>query len=172
MILLSEPTRTEIFPLGGRFLLDPNEFNAWGILGVYDDTNSQDLGNVGDTTPSRLAGGLSFPFDIQLLRFVADHRNTNAAAEAWGWRIFRQDKLSTPAAGSSDVTAVDILNEVNDGNIRDYLNNVNQKTEIEFNDIIIPAGEVLVLGVESPTAVATPNYYVEIQSGYFEYVRL
>lgn len=165
--------RKFIFPLGGRFLLDPNEFNAWGQLGPYDDTNSLDLGDVGDTTPSRLAGGVMFPWDVKLIQMQAFHQNSNALAEAWGWRIFRQAKAATPTAGSSVVTAVDILNEVNGATVgpRDYGNNVTQKTELTFTDVTIPAGEVLVLGVESPTAVAT-NYYVNIFSGFLEFERV
>ena len=40
--------RDIIFPLSGQWLLDPNEMNGWGVLGPYDNSNTQDLGNVGD----------------------------------------------------------------------------------------------------------------------------
>lgn len=163
-----------VFPIGGRFLLDPNEFNAWGIQGPYDDTNSQDLGDVGDTTPARVAGGVTFPYDVEIINFHAYHRNNNGGALPWGWRIFKQTKLATPGAGSSDVTAVDVLNQINENGgtpPNDYGNTITQKTEIDFTNVTLTAGEILVLGVESPTAIATNNY-VEIFSGFIQFKRI
>jgi len=159
-----------IFPLGGQFMLDPNEFNGWGVIGPYDNSNNQDLGNVGVANPSRIAGGVVYPFDVQLKRFYAWHQNNNAAAQAWGWRIGRQQK--TDAANT--VTWNSILDEVGDNGgtgPRDYLNTTTQLTDLDLSaSAIIPAGETIVMGVESPTAVAT-NYWVRIMSGYFEFQR-
>lgn len=164
----SEPI---IFPLGGRFLLDPNEFNAWGSIGPYDDTNSQDLGNVGDTTPARAAGGICFPFDVEIQRFYMWHYNSSASAQAWGWRMLRQEKQDA----SNAQVSVDLLNEVtaNAGvGPRDYGDTTTQLTDIDLSaNAAIPAGQVIVLGVEAPTAPST-NYYVNVMAGYLEFTRV
>jgi len=156
--------------ISGRWLLDPNEINGWGQHGMFDNTNSADLGNVGDLTPSRLAGGPVYPFDVRLKRFYAWHRNSNGAALPWGWLIFRQEKIIDTTAQS----AVYILDETGDNGgagPRDYGNNNTQLTDITFTDVIIPAGELINLSVTSPTAVAT-NYYAEVMSGYLEFERV
>lgn len=155
------------YHFGGQYLLDPNEFNGWGILGPSDNTNSQDLGNVGIVNPSRTSGGISYPFDVELVNFTANHQNSNATAEAWGWRIGRQVKNP----GTNTVTWTDILDEVGDnGGVgpRNYLNTTNQETDIDFTGEVIPAGEIIVLGVESPTAIAT-NYYVRCMQARLEF---
>ena len=160
-----------LFPLASQYLLDPNEFNGWGAIGVYDNVNTQDLGNVGTANPSRIAGGICFPFDITVKRFYAWHYNSNAAAQAWGWRL----GVQTKNAGSNAVSWDDIINEVGDNGgtgPRNYSNTTTQNTDIILNTpTVIPAGNVLVLGVESPTAVGT-NYYVRILSGYIEAERV
>ena len=155
-----------IFPLGGQFLADPNEFNGWGIIGPYDNSNTQDLGNVGDTTPSRLAGGLVYPFDVRLKRFYAWHYNSNSAVQPWGWAILRQEKF----AGSNNESSVYIVDEAASNQLRDYGNNQTQLTDMTL-DHVIPAGETLVLGIVAPTANTT-NYYARILSGYFQFERL
>lgn len=167
------PSLTEfVFPLGGQYLLDPNEFNGWGVVGPYDDNNSQDLGNVGVANPNRQAGGLTFPFRVRLKHFFAWHNNNNGAAEAWGWRIHVQRKDN----GTNNRTAIDnILDEVgSNGGVgpRDYSNNRNQLTDIDLSgSTIVEAGDVIILGVESPTAVGT-NYYVRLMAGYFLFERI
>ncbi len=156
------------FPLGGQFLLDPNEYNGWGTIGIYDNSNTQDLGNVGANV-SRIAGGLCFPYDVRIKRLFVWHYNTNGSAEAWGWRIVRQLKV----AGSAEGTHVDLLAEVADnGGVgpRNYLDTLNQLTDVSM-DGLVPQGEVVVLGVEAPTAVGT-NYYVRIISGFIEFERV
>lgn len=159
-----------IFPLGGQFLLDPDEFNAWGVIGPIDNINTQDLGNVG-ANPSRFSGGLVFPFDVRLTHLYAWHANSDASAQAWGWRIIRQEKF----AGVNTATSVDILAEVFDNagvGPRNYADNRVQKTDIDLSASgIIPAGQTITLGVESPTAVGT-NYYVRIMSGYLQFARV
>ena len=170
MKTFSQPQQSIFFPLAGQYLLDPNEFNGWGTLGIYDNSNTQDLGNVGAAV-NRLAGGLIYPFDVSFKRFHAFHYNSNVNVEAWGWRIMRQAKAATPSAGSNDKVDTDILSEVNNGTLRNYNNTTTQKTEIEFNNTIIPAGESIVLGVEAPTANPT-NYYVRILSGFLEFERV
>lgn len=163
---------TIIFPIGGQFLLDPNEFNAWGVLGPYDNVNSQDLGNVG-AAPNRLAGGICFPFDVQMEQFYAWHQNNNAGILPWGWRIVSQEKTG----GSNAVTTTDILREVTGTGAtgiapRDYQNTSNQLTDVDLTGSpIVPAGHVIGLGVESPTAVNT-NRYVRVMSGFFKLRRV
>lgn len=150
----------------GQFLLDPNEFNAWGQIGYGDNTNSQDLGNVGAEI-TRLAGGIMYPFDVQLLSFKAFHRNSNANAQAWGWRLARQVKNG----GSNTVSFNDIIRECTGAGAtavapRDYGNNTTQYTNIDLSaTATVPAGEVIILGVEAPTANTT-NYYVQVFGGY------
>ncbi len=155
------------WPLGGQFLLDPNEINGWGVVGPLDDSNTQDLGNVG-AAPARTAGGIVFPFDVHLRRFLSWHRVNNAAAEAWGWVLFHQQKT----AASNAVTSNYILDEVADNGgtgPRDYGNNQNQFSDIDLSGVAaaqdIPAGNVITLGVAAPTANTT-NYFVQIQAGY------
>lgn len=167
-------TEPFIFPLASQFLLDPNEFNGWGELGPYDNANARDLGNVGATTISRVAGGLMFPFDVRLTRFKAAHYNSNANAQAWGWRICH----TTPIAGSTAaLAATDILREcVGAGATatapRDYGSTQNQLTDIDLSaSATIPAGDIITLGVEAPTAVGT-NYWVRICSGYLQLERV
>ena len=159
-----------LYHLGGQFLLDPNEMNGWGQLGPIDNTNALDLGNVGAANTNRNAGGLVFPFDIKINRLYAWHKDSNNSAEPWGWIMFAQQKN----AGSNTVTTTYILDEVADNGgtgPRDYNNN-NQLTDLSFTTgNILPAGEVLVLGVAAPTAVGT-NYYVQIQSGFLELERI
>ncbi len=159
-----------LFPRGGQFLLDPNEFNGWGTIGPYDNSNTQDLGNTGGGI-NRTAGGLVFPYDVQLERMYAWHQNNNATAQAWGWRIARQAKT----AGANTVTSTDILTEVADNagvGPRDYLSTANQLTDLDLTTTdLVPAGEVIVLGVESPTAVGT-NYYVRLMSGFLQMRRI
>ena len=168
----SKENREDIYPLGGQFLLDPNEFNGWGNNGPIDNSNTQDLGNVAVANPNRNAGGISFPWDVDLLGFFAWHRNSNGAAEAWGWRIGMQTKN----AGSNTVSWVDVISEVADnGGVgpRNYSNNQNQQTSIDLSVLtnnVLTAGDVLVLGVEAPTANTT-NYFVQIHSGYLHFRR-
>lgn len=160
------------FELSGQWLLDPNEVNGWGQLGVHDNVNSQDLGNVGANL-NRLAGGLMFPFDVRLKRMKAWHYNSNGSALPWGWVFFKQQKLED----DNDVTTTYIHDEVaNNGGEgpRDYGNNRNYPTDILFNgnnEAIINEGVMFGMGVASPTAITT-NYYVRILTGFLEFERL
>lgn len=163
-------------PIGGRFLLDPNEINGWGSIGMFDDVNTQDLGNVGAGNLNTSLGGLVFPFDVKLKGFQAWHNNTNSLALAWGWVIAVQTKNEN----STTVTTDFILDEstvragvLNGLGLRDYLNNRAQYTEIDFSndDIIIQKGQVLNLAVSSPTAIIE-KYYVDIQAGNFTFIKV
>jgi len=149
--------------IGGQYLLDPNEINGWGRIGVFDNTNSEDLGNVGNPTQRR-AGGLTYPFPVRLKRFVAWHDNSNAAAQAWRWTIIKQTKT-----GGSNVVNTTIVYD--EPTLRDYTNNTNQSTDIQDINVDFAAGEIIVLGVSAPTA-ATTNYYVRVQSGYFLFEKI
>ena len=151
--------------VSGQFLLDPNEFNAWGTTGFVDNSNTQDIGNVGAGMTAQV-GGLCYPMDVTLKRFYCWHRNSNGAALPWGWRIARQEKNEN----STTRTDTDILRECvgTDATAvapRDYQNASMQLTDVTI-DHVIPAGQTIVLGVESPTAVTT-NYYVQMFGGCF-----
>lgn len=162
------------FPLAGQYLCDPNEVNGWGVLGVYDNSNTQDLGNVGVNNLSRTTGALLFPYDIQLLRFKVDHYNSNNVVEPWGWVLGSQAKTG----GTNTVTTKFILDEstnragINNGaGLRNYGNTVNQHTDIDLSqsaNSVVPAGEGVFLAVGAPTANPT-NHYVRILAGYLSY---
>ena len=125
----SDASTSFLWPLGGQFLLDPNEINGWGIQGPIDHSNTQDLGNVGAANLSRLSGGLCFPFAVRIEHFFAWHSNSAANAQAWGWVLAKQQKT----AGSNTVTTTYILDEVADNGgtgPRNYGNNQNQQTDI------------------------------------------
>lgn len=164
-----------VMPFGGQFLLEPNEINGWGSIGAGDDTNTQDLNDVGATL-SRFAGGFIFPFDVKLKSFQAWHRNSNATALPWGWVISKQLKVNN----STGVTTEFILDEstirasvLNGLGLRNYLNTNSQYSEFDFNDdnIIIEKGQVVNLGVGAPTAITT-NYYVQVMAGAFTFEKI
>lgn len=157
--------------VSGSFLLDPNEICGWGVRGPVDDALTTDLGNSQATNPARTAGGYMYPFDVKVKAFRAFHRNSNAVAEAWGWVIFSQNKAATTSSGSNTRTSTIWLNEVTDNagvGPRNYLNNTNQLTDIDLTslNIVVPAGDILGIGVDAPTANDT-NYYVDVMAGYF-----
>ena len=172
----TEPTTPPTFAqqLGNRFLLDPNEINAIGLLGPYDNTHSQDVGNVGVTSLARTAGGFEYPYDVKLKRFRMWHSNSNNAAEAWGWVIAKIEKVDDSTAA---LPATYILDEVGDnGGVgpRDYGVTRTFLTDIEIPDTpeaIIPAGTMITMGVAAPTANPT-NYYVNCHGGYLLFERL
>ena len=157
----------DLVKLGSRFLLDPNEFCGLGVDGIYDQTHTSDLCNVGDS-PVRTAGGITYPFDVQMKRMFAWHYNSAASAQAWGWRIFYQQKYENSTARDN----TNILREVIGTGAtavapRDYQNNMEQLTDIDLSDTpIVPAGKMIGWGVEAPTAEGT-NRYVYVQTGYF-----
>ena len=161
----------ELPPLqfSGRFLSDPNEINGWGVLGAYDNTNSQDLGNVSAANLSRLSGGPMWPYQVKITGLYAYHRDSNSATdiiEPWGWAMLRQKKTG----GTNTITDEYILDEVADnGGVgpRAYGNSVTQETMIDLssaaNNVLSPF-ETLVLGLAAPTATPV-NRYVEVMSG-------
>jgi len=161
-----------IFQVSGQWLLDPNEQNGWGVIGVYDNTNSQDLGNVGAEI-NRLAGGISFPFDVRIDRLQLWHQNSNNSAQAWGWVMTRQQKV----AGSNTRTNTVVFDEVADNAgvaPRNYLSTANQLTDIDTSELpnnVLPAGHILNLAIAAPTAVTT-NYYARVMSGFLELTRV
>jgi hypothetical protein len=158
------------FPIGGQYLLSANDYNGWSDLGPYEGGLSQPLGTVGGAV-DRIAGGVAFPFDVRLVRFFAWHYNSDAGALPWGWRVVRQAKV----AGSNAVTFENMLDEVgNNAGVgpRDYGDSQNQLIDIAaFANDVVPAGEVVVLGVEAPTALSASNY-VQIMSGYLQFERI
>ena len=170
------------FPLGGDFLLDPNEVNGWGVIGPYDQRNSQDLGDVTDlnagTLSSNNIGGLMFPYDVKLTEVNIIHDNSNAAAQAWGWVIL----TSTFTFDSNTEVTTAYWNEVSSGTgPRNYGDNVKQNTVVTeaANDsgaavlpgTTIPARTMITLAVAAPTAAGT-NYYVRINAGFLKFDRV
>lgn len=153
----------------GRFLLDPNEVNGFGQGGFTDETLSRDLGNADAASLSRLGGGFMFPHDVNLKSFKAWHRNSNNAAQAWGWVIA---VLSKTDASNTQVTTYVVHETQENSNVgtRDYLNTQTQLTELDLSTLpnnAVSAGDVICIGVAAPTANTT-NYYVEVMSGYVE----
>jgi len=149
----------------GAWLLDPNEHNGWGPRGFVDEANTQDLGNVG-ADYSRVAGGFMYPFDVKILGFKAKHYNSNATAHAWGWRL----GYHTWTDSSNVVNTTNLLQEVADNagvGPRNYLSTTTKGTDLDLsaNGWVMPAGAVLTVGIEAPTAEAT-NYYVNVMSGF------
>jgi len=158
--------------LGGRFLLDPNEFCGWQADGVYDQTLTADLGNVGAAI-ARVGGGLCFPVDVKITRMYLWHYQNNAAILPWGFRIARQLKTNN----SNTVSYNNIMRECTGVGAtavgpREYGSTRNHLADIDFVaqgfDSTIPAGEVVVFGVEAPTAVTT-NRYIMCMSGYLSF---
>lgn len=167
------PYNTGFIDFGGQFLLDPNELNGFGVLGPYDNTNTQDLGNVG-ASPTQLAGGWHRPFDFKVTRLSGWIRESNNdVVDPWGFRLFRQEKTE----GSSVRVNTDILAEVADnGGVgpRAYAGTQPFWIDIDLSnkpDNIVEVGEILGFGVEAPTAIGT-NRYVQFMSGLIEYERV
>ena len=163
--------KTEIIQLWGKFLLDPNEINWFTEKWIYSEIYNRNYWTSQSTTINRKAWWVSFPYDVKLNKFHAWHMNSNWAAKAWWWVIWYQTKT----AGSNSVTSTIIKNEVTDNWWvwpRNYLNVRNQLTSINLSWwAIIPAWSVIFLWVDAPTALTT-NYYVQIESWYFEFERV
>lgn len=167
----------EVFQVSGQWLMDPNEVNTWGLTGVYDPTNTQDVGNVGLTSVAWAHGGLMFPYDVRLVRFKAVHRINNVDSEAFGWVLLHAEHIEDSTAAR---VATYLLDEVGDnGGVgpRDYANTRPQiidetaSTTGPLSDEVIPAGRTISLGIASPTAIAT-NRYVQVLSGFLEIARV
>lgn len=167
--LIATPRNTFLFELSGQFLLDPNEINGWGVLGPHDNTNSQDLGDVGAASLGRTSGGLMLPDPFRVLRIKSKIYVTNNNALPWGLVVFQQSW--TPASNAQVTTY--ILDEVADnGGVgpRDYGNTQNQEIDIDLSQLpnnVVQPDDTLTIGVASPTAVGT-NYYVRFMAGYLE----
>lgn len=162
--------------IGGQFFLDTGEYNGWGVLGAVDETNNQDLGNVGASSLSRIAGGIMYPFDVRIKRLRLVHANNNANAIAFGWAIAKLTKNNSSNTQTTewlyDEAFDRTANGVPNGNgLRNYLNNTNQITDISL-DVIVEAGKVICLMAGSPSGNGDTNRYVRVQSGYFEFERL
>lgn len=173
-----------IQPFSGQFLLDPNEVNAWATLGPNDQSMTGDIGdvtalNAAGTLGSNNFGGFIAPYDMKLTEFCAIHDNSNGSALAWGWVIFH---VSFTLNSNAEVATL-ILNEAA-GNVglRDYADSFKQKTLVTLtdsdqpggpplNDITIPRGDMVTLGVAAPTAFST-NYYVRVAGGYMRFERV
>ena len=163
---------------GGQFKLESQnnspaagEVNGWANQGFSDDTNTADLGNYSPTMNlSRLAGGLRFSRDVELVSFSCDHRNSDGSADLeWGWLV---SSIAKDWPGNGRTTTI-IHDEVAlNGGVgpNAYASNQNRITTIDFSDNdnrVIPAGDILNLAVAATNTHATADYYVQVMSGYF-----
>ena len=159
-----------VFQISGQWLLDPGEVNGWQAIGVYDNTNSADLGNIGANV-SWLTGGLLFPFDVKVKQLKMWQRVNNADALAYGWQLFHS--LPVDGSGAARVPTY-LLDQVGDGNLLDNDNRsylVDLSAPAEISDATIPAGQVITLAVAAPTAIAT-NRYAQVSAGFLELERV
>ncbi|MCG7492479.1 hypothetical protein [Thalassobius sp. Cn5-15] len=169
----------------GQYLLDPNEVNGVGVLGPNDQSQTADLGDV--TALNNLAigagmtnslGGWIFPFDVKLTGVDAIHDNSNGLAEAWGWMIWH---TSFSFNSNNEAFQGFLLNECSTGfGLRDYQNPSKQRTSVTTTtsdiggptlaDVVIPAGNMVTLGVGAPTAPSA-NYFVRVNAGNLRFER-
>ena len=159
-----------VFQISGQWLLDPGEVNGWQAIGVYDNTNSADLGNIGANV-SWLTGGLLFPFDVKVKRLKMWQRVNNIDALAYGWQLFHS--LPVDGSGAGRVPTY-LLDQVGDGNLLDNDNRwylVDLSAPAEISDATIPAGQVITLAVAAPTAITT-NRYAQVGAGFLELERV
>ena len=171
--LSSLEVRRGYIDFGGQFLLDPNEINGFGVMGPFDDSNTQDLGDVG-TEPTQVAGGWHRPFDFKVTRLSGWIRESNNdAVDPWGFLLFRQKKTD----GSNDRVNTKILAEVAENNgvgPRSYDGTQPFWFSVDLSsrpNNIVEVGEILGFGVEAPTAMLT-NRHVQFMSGLIEFERV
>lgn len=153
-----------VFAMSGQYLFDPNERNTWGALGPYDLSNTQDIGNSGAATFIHTVGGLMFPHDMRVKEMRLRWRVSNANSEPFGYLLAHVTPINDSTA---TLTPTFVLDEVGDnGGVgpRDPTSTRWFLNEWTF-DHVMPAGDLLTFGVESPTAIAT-NYYAQISAGY------
>lgn len=161
--------------LSGEFLLDPNEINSGTTQGAREERFTGDLGNVGATNLSRLTAGLVYPFDVKLVGFTAHHANSSSGNNAWGFVFYAISRNDN----SSIVSTTFLRDESFDRGeghfgLRDYASTVNQSTFLgasDFVDVVIPAGDIVFVGVGAPTADTTNNY-VRVNAGCFVFERV
>jgi len=165
------PIEKDIFHLGGQFLLDPNERNTFGILGVIDPTNTQDVGNSSATTIAYTAGGISYPWDTKLTRFRAWYRVNNVDSEAFGFFIAHTQKVENSTANQPFTALLDEVADNGGVGPREPTNTRMYLVDIPLTGATIPAHETITFGVDSPTAIAT-NRYVQIADGYLLFERV
>lgn len=161
-------------PLGGQYRVRDNQTSGWGTVGPVDDSNTQNLGGMASTNLSRLAGGYMYPYNVRLRSMYAEHRNSSALIEPWGWVIFLQKK--TP--GTNNRVTTFLVHEPNDnGGVgpRNYGNNTNQSSSIDLTAITaaqdIAPQTLIGLGVATPTT-ANPDLWVQVMAGYLELERV
>lgn len=165
------PVREQIVEqINGEWLLDPNEINSGTTQGTYDNRLQGDLGNVGAANLVRTTAGYVYPFDVKLTGFIAHHNNSAGGNDPWGFVFYAIERNDN----SNTVTTTFLRDESFDRGeghfgLRDYANNTNQTTILnatDFVDVVIPAGQIIFLGVGAPTADTTNNY-VRISGGCF-----
>lgn len=163
-----------IVPIGGQFRLEEaggvGEVNGWGTIGMFDDTNTQDLGDHTATTLNRLAGGMSFSYPVNFKRIYAWHRTSAAAAQPWGWVVYHQQKTDASNAETTTFILHESQENANVGT-RNYGNTTTRLVDLDLSARTeaqnIPAGNVIGLAVSAPTA--DPGLFnVQIMGGHFE----
>lgn len=157
-------------PIAGQWAAQNNEVNGWGIIGIYNNTNSQDYGDYSAGTAginNAQIGGISFDFPVRFRKFNAIHRNNSALTNPWGWEIYSQEK--TPAS----LTRVTTPLYDERASLRDYGNNQYQETTIlgsQLTSNVLAAGHILTLAVATPSQTASRN--IQLYTGYMLFERL
>ena len=166
------------FSLGGQYLLDPNEVNTIGIVGPYDQTNSQDVGDatgansVADAGFVYTVGGVEFPFAVKILDAKFNYRINNGAARAFGFLIGSCEFIEDSTARRPSVLHLDEVADNAGVGPRDPANTRPFTTgKLSINSAVIPEGDIITWGVSAPTADAT-NRYVQVSSGYLYLERI
>lgn len=160
-----------VWHLGGQFLLDPNEVNTIGVIGPYDDTNSQDVGDVGQAGFGWAAGGIVYPWDMRMTAARIDYRENNNDAQAFGFIIGHFENIPDSTARRDSTLILDEVGDNGGVGPRAHPNTAPQSTGVMTFDHFIPAGEIITYGVAAPTAVTT-NRYVQVSAGYLKFERM
>jgi len=161
--------------LGGEFLIDPGEINGWGVRGRLDDRHTNDLGNAGATNLATSTGGVVLPYDVRVKRLLVHHTNSNAnAAISWAWVLAKQ----TWSGGSATRTTTYVLDQVTAtgaAGYNNYATTIRQLTDIDLSgnaENVVPAGDMLTLGVAGASTTPSTNYYVRCHAGFIELERI
>jgi len=179
--LETEQDDLDFLPLAGQFLLDPGEYNAYGLLGFTDNTNNQDLANVGEGVGVAV-GGIVVPYDCEIVSLFVRYRVSNADSLPWGWRIGTVNTKSTIVNGVyseqedlfNQVAAASIPNSgivLNDPPSTESEILEREVSELSAEPWIVKKNHMIHFGVEAPTAL-TANRFVQISGGYLLLKRL
>jgi len=147
-----------VYPVSGQWALQNNEVNGWGLLGPYDNTNSQDLGNYTNylsLNPQQL-GGFRFPFDVDFIELDIIYRINNNNTQDWKWLIYTQEKTIASTTRSTEL--------IYDGPLGIIATPTQyQQTTITAADLTLaylPAGQFFCLAAGTPSQVANRNIQI------------